>query len=97
MAPGDSKCMLGQQPPWRGNTSETGVYGVCLIAHTGLAWEAAELQWPPIFPPGRVAVSPGDEGFQAVPLCHSIKEYLLQRLGPRKREKPPGPPLPREP
>lgn len=34
--------------------------------------------------PRWMPVSSGDEGFQAVPLCHSIKEYLLYRLHPRK-------------
>ena len=42
---------------------------------------------------GGVAVSPVGGGFQVAPLHHSVTEYLLQSLGPRKSEKPPGPPL----
>lgn len=86
MASGDKKIILGQQPLWQGDKGGMGMYGICPINDTGgCGWHLH---------PGGVAVSPVDVRFQAVPQHHGIMEYLLQSLGPRKGEKPPGPPLP---
>lgn len=87
MVLGNRKIILGQQPLWQGDEGGTGMDGICPITYTGVCGRHLCL--------GGVAMSPVDGTFQAVPQHHSIMEYLLQSLGPRKREKPPGPPFPR--
>lgn len=82
MAPGNRKMILRQHPLWRGDKGGTGMDGTCPVTYTGVC--GRRLHTGSGNSMGGVAVSPADGTFQAVPQHHSIMEYLLQSLGPKK-------------